>query len=187
MTTEERAVAKVPAHALPGTPLFEELLALLDPDRDYGERSYEDVVRECREGALLLAPNPHGEVMKQPFISSADPSQGRRRVKGTGMPHPVVTGFESVQKWNHKWFLERMQEDREKVYSSLLRSITGDSPDPRAIKIWFEYGIGVPFRNMPNGASTDAIKALLEIGKAVEQNPQQWDIEIDPETGQRIE
>ena len=35
----------------------EELVELIDPERDYGERSYEQVVTEVESGALVVIPN----------------------------------------------------------------------------------------------------------------------------------
>ena len=45
--------------------MSEELIQQLDPQRDYGVRTYEDVVREVREGQLFLKEGP----THQPVIS----------------------------------------------------------------------------------------------------------------------
>ena len=56
--------------------MSEELIQQLDPKRDYGVRTYEDVVREVREGKLILKEGP----THQPLIND---TRGLA-VKGTG-------------------------------------------------------------------------------------------------------
>lgn len=167
-------VTEVPAVYNPD---LEELISLLDPDRDYGERTHEQVVQEVRAGALTIQRNP-SEVITQPFLTDA---RTGKRIKGSGMA-VNKRGYTKQSEFNHKWFLERCEEDREKVYRSLMKAIDRDEPDPRALKLWLEYAIGAPQKMLAGGASTDAIKALLDAAKSM-----RTEVVIDATTGEAHE
>ena len=59
-------------------PTQADLIALLDPARSYGERSYDDVVRQVVDGQLILYPGYNLPVIRDAATNLA--------VKGTGKP-----------------------------------------------------------------------------------------------------
>lgn len=152
---------------------LERLISLLDPHRDYGERSYEQVVAEVRGGSLVLKERPDGADL-QPFITDRST---RLRVKGTGIMRST-RGFTKEAHYAKALWMERASEDFSRVYGSLMEAITVKQ-DPRAMKIFFDHFLGQPMRSLEGGASTDAIQALLAAAKT-----QQTVRYIDAETGE---
>lgn len=112
------------------------LIASLDPDRNYGERTYEQVVAEVRAGALNLSPGRFGI----PRITDA---QTNRAVAGTGQP-PVAEGS-SPRDWGNARFRQLAAEHFETAWGQLVQ---GMHPDHKSAdkfhKIFWETFLGKP-------------------------------------------
>lgn len=141
---------------------MEALLDQLDPDRDYGDRSLDDVKREVRAGALLIKPSG----TRHPLLSDA--STGKR-VTGSGGP---PGGHIDAREWGRDWFFEFAVEELPGVAAAMVAAakgfdITGrplkNGPDPRAQKLFIETFLGVPQRqsvSMPAEAFKDLLVQL---------------------------
>jgi hypothetical protein len=106
-----------------------ELRALLDPERDYGERTYEQVLADVDAGKLRLGP---GHNLPQIF----DTETGRT-VKGTGMSPNVGSGPQHAALAT---FRRKALDDVDEAYRELRTGMkTGD---PRFHKIFWEQLIG---------------------------------------------
>ncbi len=111
----------------------EELVELLDPERDYGERSYEQVVTEVESGALVVIPNGG----RHPVIRQKD---GGFVIKGSGRVNS--TGIEHGMRETKRQFMERAAGDFDAVYESMITSAT--KGDVRAQKLFMELYVGRP-------------------------------------------
>lgn len=108
------------------------LLPELDPQRNYGKRTYEEVVQEVGEGRLRLFA---GATL--PVIVQTDNGQS---VTGTGQP---LQGEQPAEHRTRESFQIRSETDLPVVYDAILHAIV-EKHDPRAMKIWMEYAIGKP-------------------------------------------
>jgi hypothetical protein len=103
----------------------DELVRSLDPRRDYGERSYDEIVAEVRTGRLPLEPGRSSlPVIRDPATN--------RPVKGTGQPR--VPDDQELARWGRRRFNERAAADFDAVYEALLeaakRGDVGEVGDP---------------------------------------------------------
>lgn len=130
--------------------MSEELIQQLDPQRDYGVRTYEDVVREVREGQLFLKEGP----THQPVISD---TRGIR-VKGTGTA--VIQQPSEPRVHTKAVFLERAHSDFEKVYESMIESAV--KGDVRAQKLFMELYVGRP-KEVAEVVEKEVVNRLFEL------------------------
>lgn len=108
----------------------------LDPDRDYGERTYEQVVEEVRAGKLTLLEGRFG----LPRIVDAETG---KTVKGTAMP--PVSGEVSPRDWGNARFRQLAAEHFETAWAQLVE---GMDPSHKAAdkfhKLFWETFLGKP-------------------------------------------
>ena len=103
-------------------PTQAELINLLDPGRDYGERTYEAVVAGVKDGSVLIHPGQRLPVLRD--------ARTGRPVKGTGQPpQDEVTAQQR--------FLSRMRtlalDDVDDLYAE-MRAFAKSTGDPRHYK-----------------------------------------------------
>ena len=123
-----------------------ELIEQLDPDRDYGERSYNEVVEGVQRGELRLLPGRNLPVLRDAATNHA--------VKGTGQP---LDG--DVERWSRRHFNERAAEDFDDVYDAMVRS--AKQGDVRAQKLFMEMFLGRP-REAREVSSTPLMGLFME-------------------------
>jgi hypothetical protein len=161
---------------------LELLIDFMDPFRNYGTRSYDEVVDEVRAGRFLLKPAMEGSSTNQPIIMDA---VSGKRIKGSG---GGLTFGNGQTHWGRKdeivkaKFAERFMEDFDEAYAALFHSVVVKE-DPRAMKIYFEMGLGAPARQMDAGMSTDAFRAALEAIKEARSTTKY----IDATTGEYVD
>jgi len=124
----------------------EDLLALLDPDRNYGERSYDDVVREVNAGTLML-----GVGNSLPRIFDATTKQP---VKGTGQP-PINDDVQRFSKAKFNAWAADNQDEAQELLLAAMRKL-----DVRAMKIFFDNQIG-PGKEVRTDAVSEALASLI--------------------------
>ena len=149
---------------------LEQLIAALDPKRNYGELSYEALVEGVRAGWINLLEVEPG---KQPFITNALTGHV---MKGTASRHPAA--FVKPGMGNKRMFLQRAVTDFDRMYEALVE-LAVNGQDPRAMKIWWEHFLGQPARSIGDGASQE----VVEIMRALATGPQRVEY-IDAETGE---
>tara|TARA_R110002020_G_scaffold90405_4_gene220110 strand:- start:803 stop:1300 length:498 start_codon:yes stop_codon:yes gene_type:complete len=115
--------------------LLEELIDKLDPNVDYGERSYEQVCDQIRNGTLTIKPI----VYDRPIIR--DPALNGRLVRGSGRLHSATLSAEKIETISR--FLTRAAEDFDSVYEALTEAAVTKG-DVRAQKVFMEMFIGRP-------------------------------------------
>jgi len=154
---------------------IEALIEKLDPTRDYGDRSYKEVVDSVREGRLSIFPGTPTPILR-------DVGRGVT-VKGTGAPL-VVKQTDTRKKAWASIFEERGPSDADAVYDSLINSaMTGDT---KAQIYFFDRLFGKPreSRDTQNAdvlANFFASFAGTRMAQVEEQNVQNNDIIIDME------
>jgi hypothetical protein len=111
----------------------EELIGSLDPRRDYGERSYDEVVAEVRAGRLRL------EAGRSSLPVIRDPATNRP-VKGPGQPR--LPDDQELARGGRRRFNERAAADFDAVYDALLEA--AKRGDVRAQKLFVETFLGRP-------------------------------------------
>lgn len=125
----------------------EALIGLLDPKRDYGERSYEDVISGIRDGSLLIEPGN-----SLPQLCTAK----HQYIKGSGSPK--LEGMSAQQRALHQvrtWALD----DLEWAYIHLKNGMSRG--DPRYDKIFWETALGKMGEAKGSEAMAEAFKALI--------------------------
>lgn len=131
------------------------LVALLDPNRDYGERTFEQVKEEIARGALVILPGERLPVLKD--------AETGRTVKGTGV---VSLSGQSAQQVALGEFRRRALEDMPDAYHWLIEGMksTPGKPggDPRFHKIYWETLIGKMGENRGGEQIAEAFKAVVE-------------------------
>ncbi|KKM94387.1 hypothetical protein LCGC14_1198800 [marine sediment metagenome] len=143
-------------------PTTEELIERLDPDRNYGDRTFEQVVQEVRDGDLLLREAPNDNVL--PIIYS----KSGPIVKGTASTsHPGANA--ASQKLTNR-LLKFVADGADDLAIGVLREAleggTGDDKVPwktrlDAVELLFLRVLGVPERqHTPNESA--ALLALIE-------------------------
>ncbi len=139
----------------------EALIALLDPDRDYGSRTFEEVVSGVRDGTLRIA-----EGNRLPMLRDG---QGQP-IKGGGQP--IQTGV-SAQQVALSQFRKLALDDVPFAYKSLVSGIKRQ--DPRYDKIYWDMLVGRVGEQRGGDAMADAFKALIEAMK----QPEERTIEVE--------
>jgi len=123
-----------------------ELIAMLDPGRDYGERSYEQVIEEIEEGKLAIL-----EGVRLPVVRSTETNL---TVKGSG----AYPGTGNRADWMKKEFEAYALDDFREWYDALKKA--GMSGDVRAMKIYFEQTLGRP-KEISNSQLPELFEKLL--------------------------
>ena len=149
-----------------------ELIDQLDPHRDYGDRSFEEVVAGVQQCRLRLEPG-QGRLPVIRDLSTGLPANGG------GQP-PLPDGTD-LTRWGRKRFNERAVDDFDAVYDSLIEACT-DKHDPRAFKLFLETFLGRPQEGLRDDGG--AIKAL--IGLLTDRSTRRVEY-IDAETGESLE
>jgi hypothetical protein len=129
----------------------EEAIESLDPTRDYGNRSYEQVVTEVESGALMVIPNSKGG---HPILRQ---KEGGFLIKGSGRANN--TGVEHGLKETKRQFMERAAGDFDSVYESVIKSAT--KGDVRAQKLFMELYVGRPTEAI-DGMNKEVARVLAE-------------------------
>lgn len=146
------AVAKSDARNLPS------LLDLLDPGRDYGDRSFEQVVDGIKSGEIVIESG-----WRLPVLRDA---KTNRAIKGTGRP---PTAGVSVQQAALREFRERAIEDLPEAYDILFAGMKAG--DPRWGKIYWEITVGKMGEMRGGDAMAVALKLLYE---AMQEPETRW-------------
>ena len=133
--------------------MSEELIERLDPNRDYGVRTYEDVVREVRAGTLSL----HEGATVLPVIR--DKTMNNVITKGSGVTR-VREKADNPRVQTKAVFLERAHGDFESVYSAMVESAV--KGDVRAQKLFMELYVGRP-REATEVVEKEVINRLFEL------------------------
>lgn len=154
---------------------IEDLIQLLDPHRDYGDRSYKEVVESVRNGRITILPGTPTPILR-------DVGRGVT-IKGTGAPLGVMKQGTGKKAWV-TIFEERGASDIDAVYDSLINSaMTGDT---KAQIYFFDRMFGKPreSRDTQNAdvlANFFASFAGTRMAQVEEQNVQNNDIIVDME------
>ena len=161
---------------------IEFLITCIDPYRNYGERTYDEVIEQVRRGVLTMYPPPATNKTLQPVIRDATTNMV---VKGSGAPSSGSAGHSFTRKneINKERFAERFTEDFDEAYAALFTMVVVKL-DPRAAKIYFEMGLGAPQKQMDGGMSTDAFQAALSAIREARDNAQGTVKFINAETGE---
>ncbi len=123
-----------------------ELIATLDPEREYGDLSYDEVVAAIQEGEIKIRPGIRLPVLRD--------DRGRA-IKGTG--HDPLTG-EDPHEWTVKRFRARFVEDFDRIYAAAVKAAEGG--EPRAMKLLMDHGLGRP-KDPPHGGNDELMQMLL--------------------------
>lgn len=129
-------------------PPQEELIALLDPDRDYGDRTFEDVLAGIRSGKIVIQ-----QGNRLPMLFQTDPW---RSIKGTGQP--TQDGVSAQQRALHH-VRQLGLDDIDWAYLKLRDGMSRG--DPRYDKIYWELVVGKPSEAKGGEAMAEAFKALI--------------------------
>ena len=133
-------------------PSLDEMINLLPLDRNYGDRSYDDVVRQLRSGELRAAP---GHRIPQLFDAKTN-----RIVKGSGTPI-MTQGVTAHQKIAAE-MRNMAVDDIEMVYHNLIDKIRR-TEDPRWTKIFLEFTVGKVSEARGADGMADAINKLIDM------------------------
>ena len=129
-----------------------ELIYTLDPTRDYGDRSYDQVVTEIESGALMVIPSAKGG---QPIIRQ---KVGGFLIKGSGRTND--SNIERGMKETKRLFMARAADDFDSVYESVVTS--ANKGDVRAQKLFMELYVGRP-KEVSEGANEKMMDKLLDL------------------------
>jgi hypothetical protein len=125
---------------------IDEMVAMLDPDRDYGERTFDDVVKAVRDGSISASPGHPVPMLRI----------GAMSVKGSGAPVALANATKQ-RPWLAK-FEERASTDFDAVYESLLTSaINGEV---KAQMYFLDRLLGKP-RETRDGGNSEMLSAFI--------------------------
>lgn len=144
---------------------LDDLIAQLNPDRDYG-RPFEDVLRDVRDGALVLSPGAG----RQPLIQEAGSGVF---VKGTGR-RPGSQEY----KYNSQQVAQLLSAHLPEVLPAFIEDLM-EKRDPRMFKIFFERvagNAGQPFGGMEAGEVVEMMKVLAGMSDSVPIRPEPIDV-----------
>lgn len=110
-----------------------DLVALLDPHRDYGERTFEQIKEGIARGLILIEPGHTIPVLRDPAT--------HRSIKGTGRPPGV-----GDVKVSRAYIERRFSNNKKAIWDALYKGAVTDG-DPRWGKLLLEYGLGKPVEN----------------------------------------
>lgn len=122
------------------------LVALLDPNRDYGERTFEQVKDEIARGVLVIEPGHTLPVIRE--------AATHRSIKGTGRP----PGIGDV-KVSRAYIERKFGANKKAIWNAIYKGAV-EQGDPRWGKLLLEYGLGKPVENASN--FNEGVMALLQ-------------------------
>jgi hypothetical protein len=124
---------------------LDELIIELDPNRDYGERSYTDVVKDIRSGYISISPGVPTPILR-------DVGRGVT-IKGTG--RPLATNS------NRNSFIAKFEERAEVEFDSAFEAFMQNvmNGDVKAQMYFFDRMLGKP-RESREGAARDEMNAF---------------------------
>lgn len=128
------------------------LIAQLDPDRGYGERTYTDIVAAVESGELTLSPGQTLPVIKD--------TRTNQVVAGTGRP----PGKGAHAAFSRAYIQEQFADSAPDIWKAIMAGIM--EGDPRWAKLALEYGIGAPLQDKGNEATaTEFMKVLAALAE----------------------
>lgn len=129
------------------------LIASLDPTRDYGERSYEDVVEQARSGLLVLEPGQGGIPVIRDGVTY-------KAVRGTAkaIVHNIAPNEQARRQWR-----QRFLDDEPELYAAAKNAVLNKG-DMKALELLLKYGVG-DHREGGSDAGTKAVEMLFEMAK----------------------
>lgn len=125
----------------------EELIAKLDPTRDYGPRTFEQVKEGITRGALLVENGPNLPILKDAATGLV--------VKGSGRP------LSSPAEWSRQFLKERFAGDAEALYEAAKNAVLLKG-DMKALELLLKYGVG-DHREQGSDAGSRAVDALMQL------------------------
>ncbi len=125
------------------------LVSQLDPQRSYGDLSFDEVVAGVQSGRFTIAPGTRLPVLK-------DAATGRM-IKGSGQ---VSQQGVSIQQAAIREFRELAADDMHEAYGLLLAGMR--SGDPRFSKLYWENFLGKMGESKGGDAMATAFTALIE-------------------------
>ena len=140
----------------------------MDPSRDYGERSYLDVIAGVDIGEIIITP---GANLPQLFDAETN-----RKIKGTGAPpRPDQTPQQYIASQFRKRGLDDMDAIYEVVASNALKG-----QDWHWVDLFLKYTVGKVGEVRGGDGMTDALNKLIDM--IDKKNPEVREVEyIDGE------
>lgn len=149
----------------------EELIAALDPLRNYGPRTYEEVVAQVRAGEIEIRVGK-----RVPVLLSA---KTHMHVHGSGIA--LDQGSRVLSAASREYIRTRFNEDVEAWYEALY--IAGvKNMDVKAMKLAFEFGAERPVEGKDQGGAASVMMRMLEMMEKGEGKTQRV---VDAETVER--
>jgi len=146
------------------------LIEKLDPQRDYGERTYSEVVAGIRAGNIQIADGPDTlPVLRMQRVGDQFPSL----IKGSGRNYVNKEPHKSTLAHTRQRFMEKAHEDFDDVYGALL--VAAKEGDVRAQKIFMEMYIGRP-KEVTDTVNESMMNRLFDMAL----RPREEVIEIHP-------
>ena len=131
-------------------PTTAELIALLDPSREYGERGYAGILEGVEDGSVLIEPGHSLPVLRDRATN--------RSIKGTGAP--VGADLGGLQQTALAKFRDLAINDVPEYYECVMQGVR--EGDPRWAKIYGDITFGKIGEFRGAGLMTAAFMALLE-------------------------
>lgn len=125
----------------------EELVAKLDPNRDYGSRTFEQVREDIARGLIVIEDGPSLPILKDAFSKTV--------VKGSGRP------LSSPAEWSRQFLKERFAGDAEALYEAAKTAVLVKG-DMKALELLLKYGVG-DHREQGGDAGSRAVDALMQL------------------------
>lgn len=138
------------------------MIGQLLPTRDYGERTYAEVVALVESGALIISEGTGG-------VPALRDANTHLAVKGSGKP-PIKNPHD----WSRSEVRRRFSENFEAFWGALVEAAIVDK-NPKALELAFKYGIG-DHREHGSDRSSQAMEVLLAL---TQQQPIQRVVTID--------
>ena len=132
--------------------MTQRLLPLLDPSRDYGERSFEEVKEGVLSGTFILEEGT-GNL---PVIRAAET---HLTIRGTSKPMP-----RNPQEWSKAYIKTRFAGDAEQIYDAMFEAAVKEH-NGKAAELLFKYGLG-DHRDVGSEAGSKAVEALFALAAA---------------------
>lgn len=144
------------------TPSQDALINMLDPDRSYGDRTYEQVVEGIYSGDIIIEPGQRLPVLKD----------GKRKVAIKGSGQPPQEGLSNQQRALSQ-FRNLALDDVPQAYEGLRAGM--ERGDPRYDKIFWELLVGKMGESRGGEQIAEAFRAVVE----AMQKPQERRTTID--------
>lgn len=131
----------------------ESLIEALDPDRDYGDRTFPEVVSAVQSGSLALSPGQSVPVIRD--------TRTGLTVRGTGQP----LGKGAHAAFSRAYIQEKFANNAQAIWDAAFKYGVEEG-DPRWAKLLFEFGIGAPLQDKGNEAgATEFMKVLAALAE----------------------